>query len=50
MTIKDANTRLIITLPKDVKFQLEELATKDDRSLSNLINVILKQYLESHND
>lgn len=47
MPVKDTNTRIIITVSKEMKALLEEAAKKEQRSLTNLINVILSEYLES---
>lgn len=44
MAISKSNTRTLITIPKELKIKLEQLATKDDRSLNNLIIKILKEY------
>ena len=44
---KEKNTRVVITLPKDVKEQVQELANKDNRTMTNyIVNLILKD-LES---
>ena len=39
--ISDKNTRVLITLPKDLKEQLEKRAKLENRSLNNLILTIL---------
>lgn len=44
--ISDTNTRLLITIPKDLKQQLEDIAKDQNRSLSNLIVTILKEYIK----
>ncbi|UEL48290.1 ribbon-helix-helix domain-containing protein [Terrisporobacter hibernicus] len=44
---KEKNTRIVITLPKEVKEQVQELANKDNRTMTNyIVNLILKD-LES---
>lgn len=44
---KEKNTRIVITLPKEVKEQVQELAIKDNRTMTNyIVNLILKD-LES---
>ena len=44
---KNKNTRIVITLPKEVKEQVQELANKDNRTMTNyIVNLILKD-LES---
>ena len=51
MSISKDNTRTLITIPKELKKQLEELAKKDNRSFNNLIITILKNYVgNSSND
>lgn len=37
-------------IPEEIKEQLQEVARKQDRSLSNLIILILKEYLENKKD
>jgi len=46
MSISDQNTRMMITIPKDIYARLSLLAVKDKRSLSNLCVKILSEYLE----
>ena len=46
MAIGEDKTRTNITFPKELKTKLEELAQKDGRSLTNLINKILTDYVE----
>lgn len=48
MSISNGNTRVIITVPKELKGMLEEAARRDNRSVSNLIVKILKDFVESH--
>ena len=45
MSISKDNTRTLITIPKELKKQLEELAKKDNRSFNNLVVKILKDYV-----
>lgn len=45
MTISDDKTRYSLTLEKTVKEQLEKEAKKQNRSLNNLIETVLKEYL-----
>ena len=40
------NTRLNLTIPRDLKNELEELARLQNRSTTNLIITILKDYVE----
>jgi metal-responsive CopG/Arc/MetJ family transcriptional regulator len=43
--ISDKNTRIAVTIPKDLKFEAEVIATKENRSLSNLIVTLLSKYV-----
>ena len=45
MTISKDNTRTLITIPKELKKQLEEIAKQDNRSFNNLVVKILKDYV-----
>ena len=47
MAISDKNTRIIVTIPKELKATIEALAKKDDRSTNNLIIKILSDYVRS---
>lgn len=39
----DKNTRIVITLPKEIKEQIQEQAHKDNRTMTNyIVNLILK--------
>ena len=44
--ISDTNTRIIITIPKDFKSKLEQLAKENNRSLSNYILNVLQSHIE----
>jgi len=46
MTISKDNTRTQLTISKDLKKQLEELATKDNRSFNNYIITVLENHLK----
>lgn len=46
--ISENNTRTLITISKENKSKLEELAKKENRSLNNLIITIINKYLETH--
>lgn len=48
MAIGGDKTRIIITVDKELKNQLEELAKKDNRNLSNYLNNVLIKYAEEH--
>jgi len=47
MTISKDNTRTNITIPKELKKELEELAKQDNRSFNNLVITILKEFVSS---
>jgi len=46
MTISDKKTRTLITLEKTDKESLERIAKEQNRSFSNLVETILKDYLK----
>ena len=46
--MKPLKTKGSITLDDDVIKKIKELAEKDDRSFSQYINLILKEYLNSN--
>lgn len=43
--ISDKNTRINITISKDLKSKAELIATKEDRSLSNLVVSLIRKYV-----
>lgn len=43
--MKPLKSKVSITLDEDVIQQIKELAEKDDRSFSQYINMVLKDYL-----
>ena len=45
MAISKENTRLLLTLSKDLKVELEQIAKEQNRSLTNLINTIIKEFV-----
>lgn len=47
MAVGKDKTGVLVNMNKDMKAKLEELAKKDGRSLTNLINKILTEYVES---
>lgn len=47
MAISADNTRTNITIPKDLKAKLEQLAKEDGRSFNNLVIKILREYAEN---
>lgn len=50
MAVSDDKTRTLITLTKVDKERLQEIAKKQNRSFSNLIETILKEYLREERD
>ncbi len=46
--MKPLKSKVSITLDDDVIKKIKELAEKDDRSFSQYINLILKDYLNSN--
>ena len=45
MAVSDDKTRTLITLLKTDKKKLEQIAKEENRSFSNLVETILKEYL-----
>ena len=43
---KTKKTRIIVTVTKELKEQLEEQAKKENRTVANLLNTIAIKYLE----
>lgn len=48
-TISNENTRTNITISKELKAQLEELAKQDNRSFNNYVITVLKEHVENLN-
>ena len=48
--MKPLKEKISITIDSDLLEKLKEEAEKDDRSLSQFINLILRKYLKSHID
>lgn len=46
-TISNENTRTNITISKELKAQLEELARNDNRSFNNYVITVLKEHVDS---
>lgn len=47
-TISDKNTRVITTIPKELKEKAEYVAEHENRSLSNLMYTLLSRYVNEH--
>lgn len=50
MSISDKNTRTLITIPKELKLELEKIAKEQNRSFNNLIVTVLKTFADSSHD
>lgn len=48
--LKENKTRTQIILDKQVKVELQKMAEEDSRSLSNMVNKILKDYIAQRKD
>jgi len=48
-TISSDNTRTNITISKELKTQLEELAKQDNRSFNNYVITVLKEHVDKLN-
>ena len=46
--ISENNTRINVTIPKDLKLRAEIIATKQNRSLSKMIVTLIRDYVESN--
>lgn len=45
--ISEMNTRTILTLPKELKKELELIAKEENRSLNNLMLTVLKKFVDA---
>ena len=50
MGLKENKIRTQIILDKQVKEELQKMAEEDSRSLSNMVNKILKDYIAQRKD
>ena len=48
-SISNENTRNNITISKELKAKLEELAKKDNRSFNNYVITVLKEHVDNLN-
>ena len=48
-SISNENTKTNITISKELKAQLEELAKQDNRSFNNYVITVLKEHVENLN-
>ena len=47
MTISKTNIQMSLIIPKEVKQELKQVAANENRSLNNLINTVLIDYLKN---
>lgn len=47
MAISDKNERTMVIMPKELKEKLKQMAEQQNRSLSNLILNVLKDYVQN---
>lgn len=47
---KTTKTRIVLTVPIELKKQLEIQAKKENRTVANLLNTIAIKYIEEQND
>ena len=50
MSISKYNTRMILTIPKELKAELERIAQEQNRSVNNLILTIIKNSISNTKD
>lgn len=50
MSISKDNTRMILTIPKELKSELERIAQEQNRSVNNLILTIIKNSISNTRD
>ena len=47
MAVSNQNTRILVTISKEMKDKLEIISTQEQRSISNLCAKILNDYIKS---
>ena len=47
MTISKTNIQMSLIIPKELKQELKQVAANENRSLNNLINTVLMDYLKN---
>lgn len=47
-TVSENNTRITFTIDKELKTKAESIAKSERRSLSNLINIALEEYIKNN--
>lgn len=48
LVIKRSNTRVTFVLPKDTHETLKEIANYEGRTVSNLLQIIVKDYIDNN--
>ena len=43
------STNFTLRMPVEQRLELEKIAQKEDRTITNLINMVLKKYIEEYN-
>jgi predicted transcriptional regulator len=43
------STNFTLRMPVDTRLELERIAKKEDRTITNLINVAIKRYIDMYN-
>ena len=46
MPVSDKNTRLMVTLPREIAKKVKEKAEKENRTVSNAVQTIILEYFE----
>lgn len=46
MAVKEGNTRIIVTIPTELKENLDILCAKDKRTMSKEVEYIIEKYIE----
>lgn len=49
MVVSGKNIRIYVTISRDMHELLKEEAKKEDRNVSNMVNVIVKKYIKEKN-
>lgn len=45
--VKNNKVKTLLRLPQELRVKLEEIADNDTRTLNNLINLILQEYIKN---
>ena len=44
------SVNLTLRMPADARIELQKIAAKESRTITNLINMVLKKYIEDYNE